>query len=117
VGRFYPLPWEASESAIIYQKIPYGGPFILEFIHGGTAKGMAMLPSPNPPSIYDMVVNITSDDGVTLTLPDPKINVYPYFLRAFEGRNIWLNIALDKQSIFLYFKVIVIPPFLINLTA
>jgi hypothetical protein len=83
-GQFYPLPEKASESAIIYQKMPYGGPFILEFIHGGSAKDMAMLPSPNPPSIYDMVVNITSDNGVTLTLPDPKINVYPYFLAQYK---------------------------------
>ena len=83
-GRFYPLPLEGSESAIIYQKIPHGGPFILEFIHGGAAKDMAMLPSPNPPSIYDMAVTITSDNGVTLTLPDPKINVYPYFLAQYK---------------------------------
>jgi len=83
-GQFYPLPEKASDSAIIYNKLYYGGPFILEFIHGGVAKGMVMGPSPNPPSIYDMAVTVTSSNGVTLELPNPNINVYPYVLAQYK---------------------------------
>ena len=87
-GEFYPLPEKADESAIIYHKISYGGPFIVEFIHGGADTGLAMQWSPNSRSLYEMEVNITSDNGVTLRLPDPDgysiIKGYPFDLAKYK---------------------------------
>jgi hypothetical protein len=70
-GQFYPLPDDANQPEVIYQKIPSGrGPFKLTFVAGGASGSMSM--GGGSPSIWHLGVTVASDNGRMLYLPDAK---------------------------------------------
>jgi hypothetical protein len=70
-GQFYPLPEKANDSAIIYHKVPHGGPFSLSIIAGGDG-WIASYPPTSHPNLYDIQITITSDNGAKRKLPGPN---------------------------------------------
>jgi len=69
-GQFYPLPENANDSAIIYHKIPQGGPFELKIIAGGNA--MFLYPPTSHPNQYDIQITVKSVNGIERKLPGPN---------------------------------------------
>jgi hypothetical protein len=86
-GQFYPLPEKANDSAIIYHKIPHGGPFTLSIISGGDG-WIATYPPTSHPNQYDIQITITSVNGAKRKLPGPNNKLVLFDLNKLGVRQI-----------------------------
>jgi hypothetical protein len=86
-GQFYPLPEKANDSAIIYHKIPHGGPFTLSIIPGGDGS-IATYPPTGRPNQYDIQITITSVNGAKRKLPGPNNKLVLFDLNKLGVRQI-----------------------------
>lgn len=70
-GYFYPLPEMARDTAVVYEKIPQGGSFVLSLVPGGTGQ-MSLYPSTSPPNPSNIDVTVTAPQGRTVKIPEPN---------------------------------------------